>query len=169
VSNDNVDQVLGHADECDGIEEYDNRLPRWWLGLFYICMGWGVVYAVQYHFLSDRSQAADYDAEVALAEEMWPTPSVEEAAAAATGADAIAAGKAIYATNCVGCHGPELKGGIGPDLTDDVWIHGGSLESITQTVTNGIPEKGMLAWGPILGPQKVAEVSAFVHGSGGGL
>lgn len=168
MSNDNVDQVLGHADECDGIEEYDNRLPRWWLGLFYFCIAWGVVYAVQYHFLTDRSQANDYLAEVAAAEAKWPTPTPEEAVAAASGEDAVAAGKDIYATNCVGCHGPELKGGIGPDLTDTEWLHGGSLESINKTVTDGVPEKGMLAWGPILGPAKVAQVSAYVHSQGGG-
>lgn len=168
MSNENVDRVLGHADECDGIEEYDNRLPTWWLGLFYFCIGWAVIYGVHYHFVGERSQAAEYLAEVEAAEARWPTPTAEEAVAAASGEDAVEAGKAIYATNCVGCHGPELKGGIGPDLTDAEWIHGGTLEAINKTVTDGVAEKGMLAWGPILGPAKVAQVSAFVHSAGGG-
>ncbi len=68
------DQVLGHADECDGIEEYDNRLPRWWLGLFYGSVVVGVGYGVNYHFIEGTSQAALYEAEVAAAEERWPTP-----------------------------------------------------------------------------------------------
>lgn len=162
------DRVLGHADECDGIEEYDNRLPRWWLGLFYGSVLVGVGYAVNYHLIEGTSQAALYDAEVAAAEERWPTPTADEALASAGSPEAIEAGAAIYAQNCIGCHGPELQGGIGPDLTDAEWIHGGSLAEINAVITEGVPEKGMLTWGPILGPEKVAQVAAFVHSKGGG-
>lgn len=162
-----LDQVLGHADEADGIEEYDNPLPTWWVGLFIVTTIFGVVYAVDYHFVSKRSQAGEYDAEVAAAEARWPQKPVEAAMIAVTPA-AIDAGKAVYQANCVGCHGPELKGGVGPDLTDATWIHGGTLADINKTVTVGVPEKGMLTWGPILGPEKVSQVSAFVHSAGGG-
>jgi len=81
----------------------------------------------------------------------------------------IEAGRAIFATNCVGCHGAELEGGIGPKLTDAEWLHGGTLEAINQTIKDGVPEKGMLSWGPILGPQKVAQVAAYVYSAGGGV
>lgn len=162
------DVVLGHADECDGIEEYDNRLPNWWVGLFVICCIYGVVYAVDYHFVSQTSQAQAYEAELAAAEEAWPTPSTDEALASASSPEAIEAGKAIYATNCIGCHGADATGGIGPDLTDAEWLHGGTLAEINTTVTEGVPEKGMVAWGSILGPAKVAQVSAYVHSLGGG-
>lgn len=162
------DRVLGHADECDGIEEYDNRLPTWWLGLFYGCIVIGVGYAINFHFLSGDSQAARYEAEVAAAEQMWPTPTADDALAAATSPDSIEKGKEIYAQNCVGCHAADLSGGIGPNLKDAEWIHGGTLEAINKTITDGIPEKGMLTWGPILGPEKVAQVAAYVHSSGGG-
>ena len=162
------DIVLGHADECDGIEEYDNQLPNWWVWLFVVSVIVGVFYTVDYHFIENTSQAAQYDAEVAAAEAKWPTPSAEDALADAGGAEAIAEGAGIYASTCVGCHGAELKGGIGPDLTDATWVHGGTLEAINKTITEGVPEKGMLAWGPILGPQKIAKVAAFVHSSGGG-
>lgn len=165
---DEQDVVLGHADEADGIEEYDNRLPRWWVGLFYGCVVWGLGYLVWFHIIADTSQAQMYTHEVAEAEARWPKPTAEQALASAASPAAIAAGKQIYAANCVGCHGPELKGGIGPDLTDGTWIHGGGLADINKTVTEGVPAKGMLAWGPILGPEKVAQVSAFVHSSGGG-
>jgi cytochrome c oxidase cbb3-type subunit 3 len=156
------DKVLGHADEADGIEEYDNPLPTWWLGLFVGTVMFGIGYAVDYHFVSHRSQAAEYAAELAAA------PKPPEATAVAATPDAIAAGKEIFAANCVACHGADMHGGVGPDLTDATWIHGGKLEEIAHTITVGVPEKGMLTWGPILGPQKIAQVAAFVHSSGGG-
>jgi cytochrome c oxidase cbb3-type subunit 3 len=147
MRNQHSDQVLGHADECDGIEEYDNRLPAWWLGLFYLGIISGVSYTIHYHFIAHRSQAGAYNAEI-----------VTEAA--------VSAGRDIYASNCVGCHGAAMEGGIGPNLTDAEWIHGGELTQIHETVSSGIPEKGMLAWGPILGPQKVAQVAVFVYSQG---
>ncbi|MEL6344819.1 MAG: cbb3-type cytochrome c oxidase N-terminal domain-containing protein [Myxococcota bacterium] len=160
------DQILGHADECDGIEEYDNRLPEWWLGLFYFTIIFGVSYAIHYHFIADRSQAGAYEAEIAAAAQRWPQPEAGEALVMT--ADAVEAGRSIYATNCIGCHGQNLEGGLGPQLTDDEWLHGGTLEEINQTITDGVPEKGMLSWGPILGPQRIAQVAAFVYSQGGG-
>jgi cytochrome c oxidase cbb3-type subunit 3 len=82
--------------------------------------------------------------------------------------DLVEAGKTVFQSNCVACHGADLHGGIGPNLTDATWIHGGRLDEIVHTVTNGVPEKGMPTWGPVLGPQKVAQVAAFVHEQGGG-
>jgi cytochrome c oxidase cbb3-type subunit 3 len=157
------DRVLGHADESDGIEEYDNPLPNWWLGLFYLTIVWAVLYGIHYHFVAGRSQPTALAAELAAAEAKWPK---QAAAAAATTVDvtpeAVAAGKEIYTANCVSCHGAELLGGIGPNLVDTTWIHGGAPDQILATITNGVPEKGMLTWGPILGPEKVAQVAAYV-------
>jgi cytochrome c oxidase cbb3-type subunit III len=157
------DQVLGHADEADGIEEYDNPLPNWWLGLFYFTIVWAIVYAVHYHFIAHRSQTGRLAAEMAAAAKRWP----EQAAAAqattlAVTEEAVEAGEAIYKANCVPCHGADMKGGIGPNLLDTVWIHGGKPEEILHTITVGVPDKGMLTWGPILGPEKVAQVAAYV-------
>lgn len=163
------DQVLGHADEADGIEEYDNRLPRWWVGLFLFTVAWSPAYAVHYHFIAERSQAGEYDAEIAAAAEKWPQMSAEQAASMVVTDDVIAEGKAIYQTNCVACHGANLEGGIGANLTDQEWIHGGTREEIAAVITNGVAAKGMPGWGPILGPEKVAKVAAFVHKTGGGL
>jgi len=157
------DQILGHSDEADGIEEYDNALPTWWLGLFAFTVVFGVFYTVDYHFISQRSQVKEYIAEVQAA----PHPAAV-AAGSQTGPEAIEAGKALFGANCVGCHGVDLHGGVGPDLTDHTWIHGGRLPDIEKTITTGVPEKGMITWGPILGPQKIAQVAAYVHEAGGG-
>ena len=78
-------------------------------------------------------------------------------------AEDLAAGKKVYDTNCVACHGGKMEGGIGPSFVDDEWIHGDSLDDIVKVVTEGVPEKGMITWGPILGPEKVQQVSAYVH------
>ena len=73
----------------------------------------------------------------------------------------VAAGEAIFKANCVACHGADMKGGIGPNLLDTLWIHGGTPADIRHTITVGVPDKGMLTWGPILGPGE--------GGRGGGL
>jgi cytochrome c oxidase cbb3-type subunit 3 len=163
VSKRELNQVRGHADEADGIEEYDNPLPNWWLGLFYLCIAWAVVYGVHYHFIAHRSEVQALAAEVEAANQRWPQ---EAAAAAATTVDLsqanIEAGEAIFKANCVACHGANMLGGIGPNLLDSIWIHGGKPEEILHIITVGVPEKGMLTWGPILGPAKVAQVTAYV-------
>lgn len=156
-------QILGHAAESDGIEEYDNALPNWWLGLFYLCIIWAFAYTAYYHFIAKKSYPATLAAEVAAANTRWPQ---QAAAAAAVTVDlseaSVQAGEEIFKANCVACHGADLKGGIGPNLLDTTWIHGGKPEDIQRTITVGVPEKGMLTWGPILGPEKVAQVAAYV-------
>lgn len=159
------DQVLGHADEADGIEEYDNPMPTWWLGMLYLTIVWAIAYAVDYHFLRPTSQVAQWQAEMDAAAVQWPAGVVVEVAATPA---AIEAGKAVYQANCVACHAADLHGGVGPDLTDATWIHGGTLAEINHTISVGVPEKGMLTWGPILGPEKVGQVAAFIHAAGGG-
>jgi len=154
-------QVMGHADEADGIEEYDNPLPDWWMGLFWLTIVWAVLYGGWYHFFAKVSQEKNLAAEIATDEVKWPRKTLDAASLDVSPA-AVAAGKDIYAQNCVGCHGPALKGGIGPDLTDTTWIHGGDKAAILKTITEGVTEKGMPNWGQMIGPDKVAKVAAYV-------
>lgn len=156
-----TNRVLGHADESDGIEEYDNPLPDWWLGLLWFTVIWAVAYGVHYHFIGNRSQEGRLAGEMQAAEVRWPA----EAAAATSFAitpEAVAAGEAIYMQNCVPCHGAALEGGIGAALNDSEWIHGSDPESVIRVIDEGILDKGMLAWGPILGPEKINQVTAYV-------
>jgi cytochrome c oxidase cbb3-type subunit III len=152
-------QVLGHGDEADGIEEYDNPLPDWWLGLFWITIVWAFAYTVHYHFIADRSQEKALAAEIAAAEVKYASaaPKVFEITP-----ELAEAGKTVYASNCAACHGPELGGGIGPALNDGEWIHGGSADEVIQTIRNGVAAKGMPAWGPILGTERVNQVAAYI-------
>lgn len=154
------DQLLGHADEADGIEEYDNALPDWWLGLLWFTIVFALVYTLHYHVFADRSQVKELAAELKAAELRWPR-SADTGSLLVT-PELAAAGEAVYASNCKGCHGADLSGGIGPNLIDEVWIHGGLPDSVMHTINVGVPAKGMPTWGPILGPEKVKQVAAFV-------
>jgi cytochrome c oxidase cbb3-type subunit 3 len=158
------DQLLGHASDNDGIDEYDNPLPDWWLGLFYLCILWAIGYTIHYHFIAHRSYVGGLKAELAAAHARWPQPAASGGTLAAIviNHETVEAGEAIFKANCVACHGADMKGGIGPNLLDTVWIHGGTPAEIQHTITFGVPAKGMLTWGPILGPEKVAEVAAYV-------
>jgi cytochrome c oxidase cbb3-type subunit 3 len=155
-----LDRILGHGAESDGIEEYDNPMPNWWVGMFYLTIIWAVAYVAYYHFIGRESYVKSLAAQVAEAEARWPKSSqlatVEETPAA------IAAGEAVYKANCVACHGAELQGGIGPNLVDSTWIHGSKPEEIVATITNGVAAKGMPTWGPILGNEKIGQVAAYI-------
>jgi cytochrome c oxidase cbb3-type subunit 3 len=173
-------ELLDH--DYDGIKEYDNPLPRWWLWLFYGTILFALVYIPYYLFGIGPTTAEEYDQEMALARAAHPAaapPAPAPAGGAATGhgdhgpnvaagpslagnPDAIAAGKALFALNCLPCHGPEGQGGIGPNLTDAYWIHGSRYEDIVITITNGVPDKGMIAWKATLNPEKISQAAAFV-------
>ncbi|HEX9843972.1 MAG TPA: c-type cytochrome, partial [bacterium] len=77
-------------------------------------------------------------------------------------AEAIAAGRTIFLTSCMPCHGDKGQGIIGPNLTDKYWLHGNRYNDIVNTIVNGVPDKGMIAWKTALNPQKINQVAAFV-------
>ena len=170
------DVLLEHS--ADGIQEYDNPLPAWWLGILYVTIAFTVVF-IPYLQMTGWSQEGQYDQEVADAEAKYaPAREAQAAAAAASSAAAatagaptaadIASGAEVYAGKCVACHMADASGGIGPNLRDAEWLHGGTLPAIIKTVNDGVPAKGMLAWGPIIGDEQVRQVSAYVHSLGGG-
>lgn len=156
-----TNRLLGHAEEADGIEEYDNPLPDWWLGLFWFCIIWAIGYTVHYHFIAHRSQEKHLAAEMAAAAELWPAESAADVAFALT-PEAIQAGDEVFHTYCYVCHGAALEGGIGPSFLDDEWLHGHTPQEVIHTITEGVPEKGMAPWGPILGPRQINEVAAYI-------
>jgi cytochrome c oxidase cbb3-type subunit 3 len=161
VSKQQRDQLLGHEDEADGIQEYDNPLPDWWLGLLWLTVIWSVVYLVDYHFIAHRSPQKALAAELKAADVRWPAESPAAAQLLLTD-EAAEQGAAVFKANCVACHGADMKGGIGPNLLDDQWIHGGTPEQIHSTIVNGVPAKGMLSWGPILSADQINRVTAYV-------
>jgi cytochrome c oxidase cbb3-type subunit III len=151
----------------DGIQEYDNPLPRWWVYLFYATILFSVLYYFNVPGIGiGKGRLANYEADVAAWKAAHPqdqgnaTP--EQLAAMATDGSKIAAGKAVFTTNCVSCHRADAGGMIGPNLTDEFWIHGGTLAEIHKTITEGVLAKGMPNWGKILKPDQVSAVTVYV-------
>jgi cytochrome c oxidase cbb3-type subunit III len=158
----------------DGIKELDNHLPPWWKWLFYGTIGWSVIYLIVFHISSTLPLSIDeYDQEVAIAEEQarklrasQPQEEIDENALAFTmdSASYIASGKLVFENNaCGSCHRNDGGGNtIGPNLTDQYWLHGGHVKNVFSTIKNGVVEKGMPAWGKAMSPQQVRDVAFFV-------
>lgn len=194
--------------EYDGIRELDNRLPPWWLNLFYVSIVWAVGYILYFHVLGIGDLSiAQYNKEInpnwappkgseyrplQLVKAYHPpyynpgreiTPlllaesSGEPLFAAVveeededtvyellTDAESLAKGEKTFMQNCISCHGKLGEGGVGPNLTDDYWIHGdGQISDIIRTIRNGVPIKGMISWKNYLPQQKILEVGSYVY------
>lgn len=156
----------------DGIEEYDNPLPGWWKWSFYVTIVWSGVYVVAIGLGLVNDYGADLatedrqvDAMVRIWEEAHPKPTIdEETLAAAILEPGVAEqGGAIFAERCASCHGTKGEGLIGPNLTDAYWIHGGGLKAIHTVIAEGVAEKGMPAWGPILKPAEMIATVSWIQ------
>jgi cytochrome c oxidase cbb3-type subunit 3 len=150
----------------DDIEEEDNHLPNWWLGILFGSM----VFAFGYWFVYEVTKAvpgplAEYRAETAAAEkrraESGPV-SNETLVVLARDAATVADGRKVFVSTCAPCHGAQGQGIVGPNLTDRYWLHGGKPVDIHKSITGGYPDKGMRPWAPMLGPARVRAVAAFV-------
>lgn len=158
--------MLDH--DFDGIREYDQRLPNWWLFTLY----GAIVFSVAYWFF--YFQTNPYDDDVSrLAARM---KAIEQAQLEASvnllsdealwkmsrNPEFVEAGRKTFMANCKPCHGADLKGGIGFNLVDDEWVHGGTPMEVYHTVSYGVDGAAMQAWRSILGSKRIAEVVAFV-------
>lgn len=158
------DEIQGEIlHEYDGILEADNLLPRWWLATFYGT----IVFSAGYWFYYDAYRIGEhprarYDALIAERASAGVEVTDELLASLESDRERIEAGRTLYATNCAVCHGQEGEGNIGPNLTDDAWIHGGTSREIHTTVHDGVATAGMPPWGQTLGAQGVLNVVAFV-------
>lgn len=156
--------------EYDGIQEQDNNLPRWWLWTFYGAILFSTGYWFHYHtFGNGAHPMAAYEAEQAAtraveAERIKKAGAVtpEMLATLSKDASTVKQGKEVFTTTCASCHGPNGGGGIGPNLTDDSWLHGGAPDKIYTTIKDGYLTKGMPAWGPQLGEERVRAAAAYV-------
>ena len=163
----------------DGIQEFDQKLPNWWLFTLYIMIVWFVIYWVLYYqvgwFQSDEERidaqiaVIDAERERQLTEQL---ASLNDASLWEMSRDParVEAGKEIFLGKCVACHGPDLTGYLsgvklpGMPLNDKEWKHGGNPMDVFNIVTNGSPqiETGMIAWKTQMSPADIAKVVAFV-------
>ncbi len=160
--------ILDH--NYDGIRELDNKLPPWWVYLFYASIVFAVVYMFRFHVFGGYDQDLEFEREMAAAQveieeykrtakDLIDANSVE----LLTEASDLKAGEAIYTTNCAVCHKPDGGGSIGPNLADEYWILGGGIKNVFHTVSEGgRAGKGMVAWKSNLKPSEMAQVSSYV-------
>jgi cytochrome c oxidase cbb3-type subunit 3 len=158
--------------EYDGIRELDNDLPPWWKWLFYITIVFAIVYLIRLFVFEadDLVQQSEYNKEMAQAAIMAPSQSPSETFEIKVLNDqtSIANGKAIFDKICSVCHLADGGGLVGPNMTDDYWIHGNTIQDMFNTVTNGVLEKGMVSYKDQYSPQQRLEVLSYIitlHGT----
>ena len=166
------DDLLVQGHSYDGIQEYDNPMPGWWVGLFALTVVWAPLYMLGVHVfgfintydedLAASSAAVDADrAAFAASGPAFRTDARSLSDFAAVAANQQA-GAATFAATCVACHGDKGQGVIGPNLTDDRWLHGGTAAAIYTVISDGVPTAGMPAWDAQLSEEEQGQVMAFV-------
>lgn len=165
-------ELLNH--EADGIREFDNALPRWWLYGFYFTIAFAIAYYVNYHVLSAplfgmQGLAAEYRQEVERASRLAtgrPAPTAG-VVVPLTDQASLAKGQAIFEgpdNTCFACHRADLGGLVGPNLTDAQWLHGCGASEIAQSIRAGYPQKGMMPFGTgkALTDEQVLQLVSYV-------
>lgn len=162
-------EIISHH-AFDGIHELDNRLPPWWVNMFFLTIVWALGYMIYYHWGGNGpSSTQEWEMEMEQAKKEQAIALAGQANAidesnvtVVTDAGALGEGELIYKANCAACHGQGGEGTVGPNLTDAYWIHGGGIKNVFKTVKNGVPEKGMIAWSSQLKPADIQNVSSYI-------
>lgn len=157
--------------EYDGIQELNNPLPGWWLMTFYICIIFAVIYFAYYQLFGGptldqelSSQMSSIIKEQKKTEAAQGVKSQADYAVLLSNPEAIAKGKAEFMAKCMPCHGDKGQGIIGPNLTDNYWIHGdGTIPAILTVMNTGVPEKGMPSWKGVIPTDLQDDVAAYVY------
>lgn len=172
MTDDNGKIIEGH--EYDGIKELDNPLPGWWLTTFFITIIFAFLYWIHYEFSGGQTIRQELAEDMGRIEKLKKNnpgggDTEEELTKLSATASVADEGKNIFVAKCAACHGPQGQGLIGPNLTDDYWIHGkGKMTDIAGVVRKGVLDKGMPPWEGQLKDSEVKAVVIFVaklHGS----
>lgn len=167
MNDENDPLLLDH--EADGIRELDNKLPRWWVWLFYGTIIFAAIYLGYYHVLhAGDLMDAEYQKEMKIG------TTIKAAAISrfesgigtlqpSTNTAILANGRQIFGTLCAPCHRADAGGLVGPNLTDNYWIHGSNFADNVTTIWNGVPAKGMVTWKNNLRPDQIYAVASYIY------
>ncbi len=162
-----ADMMLDH--DYDGIKELDNALPPWWKYGFIITIFIAVLYLLKYEIWHNGpNPIEEYNTEMTTAKDEVDAylasmkNNVDEKTVTMADAAGIAAGQVSFAKTCVPCHGTKGEGGVGPNLTDDYWLHGGNVADLFKTIKYGYPDKGMQSWQATYSPIQIQELASYI-------
>ncbi|MEC5147861.1 cbb3-type cytochrome c oxidase N-terminal domain-containing protein [Chitinophaga sp. 212800010-3] len=169
-----AEEDMGH--DFDGIRELNNPTPPWWKWGFAFTICFGVVYFWRTEITHSAPNQIE---ELAAAEKKAAVAKEEYLKKAANNIDEnnvklltdpadITAGQKMFVSNCAPCHGPQGQGVVGPNLTDDYWLHGGKVNDVFKTIKYGVADKGMKSWQDDFSPKQLAQLASFIksiHGS----
>lgn len=161
--------LLDH--DYDGIKELDNDLPPWWKYGFYLTIAVAVVYLIHFHVLGTGDlQSKEYEKDMAQAKlevDEYMKKSAnnvdENTVKLLTEQSDITSGKDLFISTCAACHGKAGEGSVGPNLTDEYWLHGGSIQDVFKSIKYGWVEKGMKSWKEDLSPMQIAQITSFIR------
>ncbi len=165
----NKDIQINHPH--DGIYELDNGMPPWLRNVFVSTIAFAIGYFWYYHSYLDGQKGQLYEYNIAvkegevqkiLASEKQENSVSETNVVPLIAAADLASGQALYIGKCAVCHGQKGEGGVGPNMTDDYWIHGGDIKKVFSTIKYGVLEKGMIAWKDQLRPREIQELSSYI-------
>ncbi|MDB5144974.1 MAG: cytochrome [Mucilaginibacter sp.] len=170
------EQELLIAHDYDGIQELDNPIPGWFMYLFYASIIFAAGYLLNYHvFHTGQLQYEEYKTEMAqadIAKKLYLSKAAsqvdENTVKLVNDPGMLKDGQVIFAQNCKPCHGEHAEGNVGPNLTDDFWLHGGKIKDLFKTIKYGVLSKGMPTWEKQLSPKQIADVANYVkslHGT----
>ncbi|MBI5475453.1 MAG: c-type cytochrome [Ignavibacteriales bacterium] len=164
-----AEKAIQMDEDFDGITELDNRIPPWFNYLFGATVIFAIIYLINYHVLKTSPlPQAEFSEELASADLMRRVRiasegEINEDKLAALKDDAsIKEGMEKFKKNCVSCHGNEGSGIVGPNLTDQYWIHGGGVKNIFATIKNGVPAKGMISWKLVFTPKEIQQIASYI-------
>ena len=162
-------EILIDGHDYDGIQELDNRMPPWLQSLFLASIAIALFYAVYYFGGIGDMQIAELDKEIATAEiekkaymAKVGASMDENSVTQLTDGAILGQGKTIFQEKCTACHGAEGGGSVGPNLTDEYWLHGGGVKNLFKVIKYGVPEKGMISWEKQLSPTDIQKVASYV-------
>lgn len=156
--------------EYDGIYELNNSMPPWLKYLFYATIAIAFFYVMHYLVLdTGKLQIEEYEEELALAEEEAASRTLlagssidENNVVFVTDEAVLGEAEALYLQNCAACHGADGGGTVGPNLTDEYWLHGGSIQDVFKVIKYGVQEKGMIPWQGKLSPEEMQNMASYV-------